>query len=334
MDKGLFLKDQLRVTPSTPVTSDAGIRIFQLYLPVRAQPRSSWHHSDPTHLPPQQLYFWLRCLVLRGRQRPSPSLSSSSSSSLPSTRPLVIGIHAPQGAGKTTLVNFCQALFQLDGLSSVVLSIDDFYLTNQEQQAVAAMHPNNRLLQFRGSAGTHDVPLGRETILQCLHARPGDAVPLPSYDKSSCNGRGDRAPREAWPVVKAPIDVVLLEGWMLGFRPLPPDHAALKADPGLPEVNAQLGAYAQWHDLVDAWVVVQVEDVDVIYSWRLEAEQRMREQKGAAGSMTDEQVQDFVSRFLPSYRAYLQPFLYAKDALPPDKPALRFFVDAQRKPKA
>jgi pantothenate kinase-related protein Tda10 len=46
----------------------------------------------------------------------------------------VIGINAPQGAGKTTLVNSFRDLFRRDGLSSVVLSIDDFYLTRGEQQ--------------------------------------------------------------------------------------------------------------------------------------------------------------------------------------------------------
>jgi len=35
VDKGLFLKSQLSVPPSTPLQSDVGIRIFHLYLPVR-----------------------------------------------------------------------------------------------------------------------------------------------------------------------------------------------------------------------------------------------------------------------------------------------------------
>lgn len=73
----------------------------------------------------------------------------------------MIGINAPQGAGKTTLVNSFRDLFRRDGLSSVVLSIDDFYLTRGEQQALAERHPGNRLVEFRGNAGTHDVALGR-----------------------------------------------------------------------------------------------------------------------------------------------------------------------------
>jgi D-glycerate 3-kinase len=46
-----------------------------------------------------------------------------------------------------------------------------------------------------------------------------------------------------------------------------------------------------------------------VFGWRLQAEQRMR----AAGKpgMTDEQIADFVSRYMPAYQAYL-PGLYAR----------------------
>jgi D-glycerate 3-kinase len=49
--------------------------------------------------------------------------------------------------------------------------------------------------------------------------------------------------------------------------------------------------------------------LQVVYGWRLQAEQAMR----AAGKpgMTDEQIADFVSRYIPAYTAYL-PGLYAQ----------------------
>lgn len=46
-----------------------------------------------------------------------------------------------------------------------------------------------------------------------------------------------------------------------------------------------------------------------VFGWRLQAEQRMRSE-GKAG-MTDEQIADFVSRYIPAYTAYL-PSLYAQ----------------------
>jgi pantothenate kinase-related protein Tda10 len=48
--------------------------------------------------------------------------------------PLVVGLSAPQGSGKTTIVRFLRQLLQGQGLSTVVLSIDDFYLTNAQQK--------------------------------------------------------------------------------------------------------------------------------------------------------------------------------------------------------
>jgi len=41
------------------------------------------------------------------------------------------------------------------------------------------------------------------------------------YDKSKNEGRGDRADASRWPEVKGPVDIVLFEGWMSGFAPLP-----------------------------------------------------------------------------------------------------------------
>ena len=121
---------------------------------------------------------------------------------------------------------------------------------------------------------------------------------------------------------------------MLGFRPLPPEAPALQAEAGLGEVNACLGKYLRWDELVDAWVVVQVEDVEQVHAWRLEAERRMRERSGEQGSLTDAEVSDFVSRFLPAYKAFLRPSLYGGAGEEVDgKPTLRFLIDAKRRPR-
>lgn len=54
-------------------------------------------------------------------------------------------------------------------------------------------------------------------------------VRVPRYDKSARGGRGDRAPEAEWSVVSKPPDVVLLEGWMLGFEVLPEESPLLAA---------------------------------------------------------------------------------------------------------
>lgn len=89
-------------------------------------------------------------------------------------------------------------------------------------------HPDNPLLQVRGQAGTHDIELARQTLEQLKSATSESSeVAVVRYDKSAHEGRGDRAPPSKWQQVKGKVDVVLFEGWMLGFKPLT-DQAAEK----------------------------------------------------------------------------------------------------------
>lgn len=50
---------------------------------------------------------------------------------------------------------------------------------------------------------------------------------IPSYDKSAFDGKGDRAPEETWLEVNSAgskaIEVVIFEGWCVGFQALPDD---------------------------------------------------------------------------------------------------------------
>lgn len=81
---------------------------------------------------------------------------------------------------------------------------------------------------MRGQAGTHDIELARQTLEQLkLATSESSEVAVVRYDKSAHEGRGDRAPDSKWQRVKGKVDVVLFEGWMLGFKPLT-DQAAEK----------------------------------------------------------------------------------------------------------
>lgn len=104
------------------------------------------------------------------------------------------------------------------------------------QEALASRYYRNPLLQVRGNAGTHDLALGLKTLRTLKNARnifgnggqgTSDPILVPRYDKSACGGKGDRAPVEGWAKVAMPPEVVLLEGWMLGFEALPEDSPVL-----------------------------------------------------------------------------------------------------------
>uniref|UniRef100_A0A1J3HEE3 D-glycerate 3-kinase, chloroplastic n=1 Tax=Noccaea caerulescens TaxID=107243 RepID=A0A1J3HEE3_NOCCA len=245
--------------------------------------------------------------------------------------PLVIGFSAPQGCGKTTLVFALEYLFRTTKRKSATISIDDFYLTAQGQAQLREANPGNALLELRGNAGSHDLPFSVETLESLTKlTKDGMKMKVPRYNKSAYSGRGDRADATTWPEVEGPLEVILFEGWMLGFKPLPAE--AVKAvDPQLEIVNKNLEAYYEaWDKYIGAWVVIKIKDPSYVYRWRLQAEIAMR-QAGKAG-MSDEEVNDFVSRYLPAYKAYL-PTLYAQgpSGSDPDR-VLAIDIDEERNP--
>ncbi|XP_066314750.1 D-glycerate 3-kinase, chloroplastic-like isoform X4 [Miscanthus floridulus] len=216
--------------------------------------------------------------------------------------PLVIGVSAPQGSGKTTLVSALDHLFQVAGRKSATLSIDDFYLTAKEQNELRDRYPGNALLELRGNAGSHDLQFSVETLESLMKlTKEGIKMKVPRYDKSAFGGRGDRADPSVWP------EVVLFEGWMLGFKPLP-NEVVKAVDPQLEVVNKNLEAYYDaWDRFIKSWIVIKIREPSCVYQWRLQAEIAMKAD-GKPG-MSDEEVMDFVSRYLPAYHAYL-PKLY------------------------
>jgi len=120
-------------------------------------------------------------------------------------RPVVVGVQGVQGCGKTTL---CAAVARRQP-SWLALSLDDFYLD------AIPHHPDPRLCG-RGNPGTHDLAL----LLDCLDRLASHDLPidLPVYDKALRDGHGGRSANTRR-VDRRP-EVVLLEGWCLGFRAL------------------------------------------------------------------------------------------------------------------
>ena len=239
-------------------------------------------------------------------------------------RPLVVGVQAPQGAGKTTLVTHLVALMGDAGLAAVSVSVDDFYLTRAEQIALAAAHPGNPYLEHRGYPGTHDVALGTATIASLRGLSPGSAgrvARVPAYDKSAHGGRGDRLPASEWRVVRAPLDVVFVEGWMLGYTPV--DEATLP-DARLVAPNRALAAYAEWHDQIDVWVVLRAIDPTSVLRWRVQAEEAMR----ASGrpALDRAAIEDYILRFLPAYQVWGG----APAGVPPERELTLWIDDARR----
>lgn len=231
----------------------------------------------------------------------------------PSARPLIIGLNGVQGVGKTTLVTALAAALSAHR-RTLVLSVDDFYLRHDAQLALAASHPSNALVQNRGEPSTHDLPLLRSVFADLAAGRQ---TSVPCYDKAAFSGRGDRRPESEWPVVNAPgeppVEIVILEGWCVGFRALEPaaleekwagESLTLKHHSldDLAFVNEALRGYDVVTDLFDAFVHIDAEDLSYVYAWRQEQEAKLREERGTG--MTDEQVVTFVDGYFPAYELY------------------------------
>ena len=259
-------------------------------------------HSDA--IASRVYHFYLPIFLLSQEKKKEEKGESKKKEFYP--KPLFIGIEAPQGLGKSTLVDVLQTLID----NSVVLSLDDLYLPREEQQDLGQKkHPGNPLLTFRGNPGTHDLPLARETIkkLKSINEGLGDGqttVALPRYNKKACNGRGDRLPREDWPSVSGPTDIVFLEGWCLGFeRPREFESLISSVDARVyfAHINEYLMEYESvFNNVIDSWMIIKAGDWRWAYEWRQEQERKNN------GGLTDAQVRDFVDRFAPTYDACLQ----------------------------
>jgi len=257
--------------------------------------------------------------------------------------PFFIAMSAPQGCGKTTFTDLVCKLFAHTGVNCVSMSLDDFYLTGSDQDAIAAQYHSNPLLQYRGNAGTHDLKLALDTLEALKTVEPGSPVSIPRYDKSLRAGRGDRSPPSRWTAIDSRVDVVLFEGWMLGFTPTELQSPAAGASScealsvpedipteGIQEVDRLLHSYRTLHDLFDLWLLLAVKDLSQVFAWRLEAEHKMLA-AGRAG-LTDSQVRDFVLRFMPAYAKYA-PFMYAHGPQRQEGvPVLKICVDKDRQP--
>lgn len=250
----------------------------------------------------------------------------------PSLRPtpLFVGVQGPQGSGKTFLTSRLRAYLSSPphALAVTVLSIDDLYLPHSELRSLAESHPHNILFQGRGQPGTHDVPLGTSVLKNLKKINEVDAgtVDIPFFDKSLFNGQGDRVSHGE--TVEGPVDVVVLEGWCVGFFPtskefveerwkepvptLEPDTFDMKTFVSVDHVlavNERLKRYVEWWNALDAFIQVDTSlsthpwhathslqikgpssaQLSIIYKWRLQQEHNMKSKNGGKG-MTDDQV--------------------------------------------
>ena len=215
-------------------------------------------------------------------------------------RPYVLGLSGLQGSGKSTLARLLKAQAEHRGWPTEILSLDDFYYSRSEREALAQqVHP---LLKTRGVPGTHEIELLLSVLTALPHASEKFPVTWPRFDK----GRDTRMPPSRWPRATRPPRLVVMEGWALGLRPQlesaleePVNALERLEDPDgrwRHWVNKQLRAYQPLWRKLDALIVLQAPNWEVIREWRSETEKDLLA-RGAPLAMDAAAMQRFLFHF-------------------------------------
>ncbi|KAG6837077.1 hypothetical protein H0H93_015345 [Arthromyces matolae] len=234
--------------------------------------------------------------------------------------PLFVAIQGPQGSGKSYLSAQLKHILSQSphSLNVALLSIDDLYLPHDGLLRLATQEPLNPLWAGRGQPGTHDTKIGVE-IMKKLKSRAVD-VELPSFDKSLFNGEGDRLPSGI--IIDKPVDVVILEGWCVGFYPISTEELSarwngvwreeamklhlpdLVSKFDLERVNESLRSYTELWSFFDLFIQIKPmpqlpypSQYSIIYKWRTQQEHNMKAANGGRG-MPDASVKAYVDGFL------------------------------------
>ena len=255
-------------------------------------------------------------------------------------RPFTLGLTGLQGSGKSTWTwALGKTLRESHGLNTINVSIDDLYRDHEGLVHPQQRNPDNKLLRTRGQPGTHDEELAYR-FFQSLTAGSSEGIKIPAFEKARHHGEGDRVPSEEWEYFPpgTVIDVIIFEGWCLGFRPLSetaleiqwkmaraaalPDQKGAQ-DPSAAFTTGTLGTHPLEHLLIinenlgrycdtftgpqhlDYLVHLDTDDLANVYAWRMQQEHALRKTKG--GGMSDEEVVMFVQSYMPAYELYLNP---------------------------
>ncbi|OAK99748.1 P-loop containing nucleoside triphosphate hydrolase protein [Phaeosphaeriaceae sp. SRC1lsM3a] len=241
-----------------------------------------------------------------------------------SSEPIILGISGLQGSGKSTWASkIVELLTSQHNLHTITISLDDLYKKHDDLIAQRDQDLNNKLYRTRGQPGTHEEQLAATFFKDLRSYRGENELRIPSFDKSKYIGEGDRAPSSEWPTIKRKPDVVVFEGWCVGFQPvsasaveekhklalagkLPINTPAQHELAHLLDVNSNLKRYCDAFmgpQHFDFFVHIDTNDLRNVYTWRLQQEHKMIEGKGSG--MSDEQVRAFIDGYMPSYEIYL-----------------------------
>lgn len=220
--------------------------------------------------------------------------------------PILVAVNGCQGSGKSTLADYLVAsLNASDKVSTVALSLDDFYYTHAQRVHLAqTVHP---LLLTRGVPGTHDMSLLNTTLDELMIGSKSSIISIPRFDKA----RDDRRPQSDWDSVKRPLDIVIVEGWCLGAS-AQSEHQLIAP---VNDLEAEEDSSGQWrshvnqvlaqqfpplYERVHQWIMLQAPCFDCVFRWRLEQERKLADSLSPNSGiklMSDAEIAKFIQYY-------------------------------------
>jgi D-glycerate 3-kinase len=220
-------------------------------------------------------------------------------------RTVFVSLVGCQGSGKTTLSKYLDIRLSEMGVNTLVLSLDDFYLSHSARSELSkSIHP---LLKTRGVPGTHDVELLSRTLNELKRAGCIDVTPC--FDKAS----DDRRPEAEWARHSERFDIVILEGWCWGAHHV--NEAALERPVNSLERNEDANGdwrhyvnehlkndYEPLYSMFDIKLFLKAPSFDTVYSWRLEQENKLKQGSNNSNNkesriMSSEQISNFIQYY-------------------------------------
>lgn len=200
-----------------------------------------------------------------------------------------LGVSGAQGSGKSTFSDLLSELLaECCEINSVVLSLDDFYLTREERSALVAISP---MLQTRGVPGTHNIELALAAVNQFA---AGGVMRVPEFSKSHDDRLGMRE------VDTKDKQLLIFEGWCWGAKP----QSSASLETPLNEVERDSDADGNWRRYVneqletyqplfetDFSLFLKVPDFAAVKRWRWQQEQGLPD---GPARMSQSEVERFI----------------------------------------
>ncbi len=200
------------------------------------------------------------------------------------SKPLIIGLSALPGCGKSTLGRWLDKAASEFNLSTKVISLDDFYYPSEDLIKKMQGNPWN---VPRGLPGSHSTYLIKSSLENFLDK---GTIHYPIFDKSLRGGKGDRI---GWG--NSEVKILVLEGWFVGCKDLSDEdfHLIDKEPDLIPsltkfekeyriKVQQELKGYVPIWDLFDTLWLIKPQRFSFTKEWKVSQEKRMLETKGSA----------------------------------------------------